>query len=76
MEKDTKKTFSVQIEYKDETGFDFEVTLEGKSHDIYANLMMITRGTLMASNGYRAIAYNDEGFDVCSYINNYGKGGI
>lgn len=69
MEKDIKKTFSVQIEYEDETGFDFEVTLDGKPHDIVAELMMITRGTLKASSGYRAIAYNDEGFDVCSYIN-------
>lgn len=69
MEKDIKKTFSVHIEYKDETGFDFEVTLEGKSHEIYAELQMITRGTLMASSGYRATAYSDEGFDVCSYIN-------
>ena len=33
-----------------------------------AELSMITRGTLMATCAQKAIAYNDEGFDVCSYI--------
>lgn len=70
----TKKTkkkehrFYVEVEYNDESSFYFHVILEGKTHQIMASLQMITRGTLMASNAYKATAYNEEGFDVVSYI--------
>lgn len=64
-----KKVFYVEIIYSDETSFGFNVELEGSEHEVYANLMMISRGTLMASSAVRCIAYNDDGFDVLSYVN-------
>lgn len=61
------KKFFVEVVYNDESSFSFEVHMEGKDSDVLANLMMITRGTLMASSASKATAYNFEGFDVCSY---------
>jgi hypothetical protein len=63
-----KHSFYLEIIYNDNSEFHFNVELEGPDHSIMASLMMITRGTLMASSAARAIAYNEEGFDVCSYI--------
>lgn len=63
-----KETYYVEISYDDDSSFNFEVTIEGKEHEIRATLMQVTRGTLMASSGHRAIAYNDQGFDVISYV--------
>lgn len=60
--------FNVEIIYEDESSFNFDVELEGSWNTIQSELMMITRGTLMASTAVKAVAYNDEGFDVCSYI--------
>lgn len=61
-------TKTIFIEYNDESEFHFDVTIEGTESEITANLMMITRGTLMASNGRKATCYNDDGFEICSYI--------
>lgn len=63
-----KYTATIEIEYNDNTGFSFEVTIEGKEHEIVANLLMITRGTLMVSSGHRAICYKNDGFELCSYV--------
>lgn len=63
-----EKTFTIFVTYKDDSEFHFDVTIDGSDTEVMANLMMITRGTLMASSGVRAICYNFEGFDVCSYI--------
>ena len=60
--------YDIHIQYEDESGYFFKVTLEGTANEIYGELCQITRGTLMASNAQRAVAYNNEGFDVCSYI--------
>ena len=62
-----KHTFTIEIEYSDESSFFFDVILEGEEHEFMAQLMMITRGTLMASSAARATAYNQDGFDVCAY---------
>lgn len=62
------KKFFVEVEYNDESSFSFEVHLEGSDSDVHANLMMITRGTLIASSGCKATAYRADGFDVCSYV--------
>ena len=66
--KEKEHRFYVEVEYQDESSFYFHVILEGKPHKYMATLQMITRGTLMASNAYKATAYNEEGFDVVSYI--------
>lgn len=67
MDVNLKCTFTVFIMYGDESCFQFEVTLEGKEHEIIGELCKITRGTLMASNAEHAVAYDNEGFDVCAY---------
>lgn len=59
--------FYVVVIYSDNTEFGFDVYLEGKSHQVLANLQMITRGTLMASNAKYAYAYKEDGFEVCAY---------
>lgn len=62
-----EKKFHVELVYNDESEMHFDVLLEGKEHEYMATLMMITRGTLMASSAVRATAYDDQGFDVCAY---------
>ena len=59
----------VFIEYKDESGFDFEITLDGSEKEVVGEVKMITRGTLISSNAYKAVAYNEDGFDICAYYN-------
>lgn len=61
--------FTIELTWKDRSETMFEVELTGKKHHIMAELMWITRGTLMASGACRSIAYNEDGFDVVSYIN-------
>lgn len=61
------KKFYVELVYNDDSETHFDVILEGSDHEIKATLMMITRGTLMASSAARATAYNDQGFDICAY---------
>lgn len=61
------KKFFVEVEYNDESIFNFNVEIEGSETEIIGSLMMITRGTLMASSGSNATAYNEDSFPVCSY---------
>lgn len=61
-----KKIF-VEVEYDDKTSFNFNVEIEGRESSFLASLMMITRGTLMASNASCATAYREDGFPICSY---------
>ena len=59
----------VEIEYKDDSSFSFDIVLHSEdSTDQLAQVMMITRGTLMASIGRKATAYNSEGFPIASYV--------
>ena len=60
--------FTIELTWEDNSETMFQVELEGKKHEIMSDLMWITRGTLMATSAKRAIAYNEEGFDVISYI--------
>ena len=60
--------FTIELTWEDNSATMFQVELEGKKHEIMSVLMWITRGTLMATSAKRAIAYNEEGFDVISYI--------
>lgn len=54
---------TIFLYYHDETEISFEVITNDS-----ALVMMITRGTLMASIANRATAYDEEGFEICSYI--------
>lgn len=62
------KEFYVELVYNDDSTNEFYVKVEGEEHEYMALLMMITRGSLMASSAKSATCYNDEGFDVCSYV--------
>lgn len=59
---------TICLEYNDgsEVFFDFESS--DPDRDALATLYMVCRGTLMASSASRIVAYNDEGFDICSYV--------
>lgn len=61
-------TFTIFLTWDDDSETCFEVKLEGAKHKIMAELSWITRGSLMASSAKRAVAFNEEGFDVLSYI--------
>lgn len=60
--------FTIELTWEDNSETMFQVELKGKKHEIMSVLTWITRGTLMATSAKRAIAYNEEGFDVISYI--------
>lgn len=63
-----KKKFFVEVIYEDGSEFSFYVLLDGSDNKMNAELLMITRGTLMGSGGCKAVAYNEDGFDVCSFV--------
>lgn len=63
-----KYTATIQLEYSDGSDITFDVTMEGKEYDIVASLLMITRGTLMASIACKATCYKPDGFEICSYV--------
>lgn len=62
---DMKATIFLTYLDDSEVCFTFECE-EDKSHAL-ATLMMVCRGTLMASSAVRVTAYNEDGFDICSY---------
>ena len=62
------KEFTIELVYGDDSSTYFKVCVEGEDYECKALLLMITRGTLMASMAKRSVCYNDEGFDVCSYV--------
>jgi hypothetical protein len=69
MEKISNSKVFIEIEYDDETSFTFDVISHAENANAFqGEIMMITRGTLMASMGTKATAYNYEGFPICSYI--------
>ena len=60
--------FTIELTWKDESETMFSVEMDGKEHDVMAALMWVTRGSLMASNAQSVTAYDEEGYDVVSYI--------
>ena len=60
--------FTIELRWKDESKTMFAVEIDGKEHEVMASLMWVTRGSLMASNAQSATAYDEEGFNVVSYI--------
>ena len=57
----------IEIEYKDESSFTFDVLSHAETKSsFFAEIMMITRGTLMASNAYKATAYDKNGFPIAA----------
>ncbi len=65
---DKKKIFTLELEYNDESAVYAEIIVEGEPHEYRALLLMICRGTLMASGAKRSTIYNSEGFEECAYM--------
>lgn len=59
---------TICLEYNDSSEVFFDFESSDPDHDALGTLKMVCRGTLMASSASRIVAYNDEGFDICSYI--------
>jgi hypothetical protein len=69
MEKVENSKVFVELEYNDESTFSFDLVPNAESSNEYQSIvMMVTRGTLMASRAHKATAYNMEGFPIVSYI--------
>lgn len=66
-QKESEQTFNVECIYEDESTFEFQVKLEGTESENLGILMMITRGTLMASSAIIATAYNADFTPVVIY---------
>lgn len=54
--------------YEDDSEVCFTFECSDNEADALATLMMVCRGTLMASSAVKIIAYDDEGFDLCAYV--------
>lgn len=69
MEKIENSKVFVELEYNDESTMSFDLVPNAESSNEYqAIVMMVTRGTLMASGAHKATAYNMEGFPIASYV--------
>ncbi len=58
---------TVFLTYKDDSKVCFTYECEEDRVNALATLMMVCRGTLMASSAIKVTAYNEDGFDLCSY---------
>lgn len=59
---------TIFLQYRDETEVCFEFNCDEVRSRALAVLMMMCRGTLMASTADKITAYNEEGFEYFSYI--------
>lgn len=60
--------YTMFLQYRNGSEVTVEIGVDGSPSDHLATVMMIARGTLMASMANKVIVYNSEGFDVISYI--------
>lgn len=58
---------TIFLTYRDDSEVCFTFECEEEESHALATLLMVCRGTLMASSAKMIIAYNEEGFDICSY---------
>lgn len=66
--KNKKQLYTLVLEYNDGSDAQAEIITEGQHSESLALLMMICRGTLMASSAKSCTIYDTEGFDVVSYM--------
>lgn len=59
---------TIFLTYRDDSEVCFEFSCDGRDHEALATLYMVCRGTLMASSAKSVAAYDEEGFDLCSYV--------
>lgn len=62
-----EEKYFVELTYNDDSTASFDVTLSDSHSSNLALLMMIVRGTLMASMARSICAYDEEGFSVVAY---------
>lgn len=58
---------TIFLTYSDDSEVCFTYECEENVNHALATLMMVCRGTLMASSAIKIVAYNEDGFDICSY---------
>lgn len=58
---------TIFLTYKDDSEICFTFESDEDEGHALGTLMMVCRGTLMTSMAVRITAYNEEGFDICSY---------
>ncbi len=58
---------TIFLTYDDDSEVCFTYECDEERTHALATLMMVCRGTLMASSAKKVTAYNEEGFDICSY---------
>lgn len=63
-----EERYTLCIVYNDGSELNAEIIVEGTESAKYSTLLMICRGTLMATTGKRGYIYNSEGFEVCAYV--------
>lgn len=59
---------TIFLTYRDESEVCFTFECDDDESLAMATLLMVCRGTLMASSGNKITAYNEDGFEYCSYI--------
>lgn len=59
---------TVFLTYRDDSEVCFEFNCEDSEVHALATLMMVCRGTLMASAAKKVEAFNEDGFELCSYV--------
>ena len=58
---------TIFLTYDDDSKVCFTFKCDEDKADALATLLMVCRGTLMASLAIRVNAYDEDGFDICSY---------
>lgn len=58
---------TIFLTYRDDSEICFTFESDDDNGHALGTLMMVCRGTLMASEAKSIIAYNEEGFDIVSY---------
>lgn len=58
---------TIFLTYKDDSEVSFEFKSYDSKEEALALLYMICRGALMASMAVKVQAFNEDGFDICSY---------
>jgi len=59
---------TIFIEYRDGSEVCFEFKCDEERSHALATLLMVCRGSLMASMANKITAYDEDGFEYCSYI--------
>lgn len=59
---------TIFLTYGDDSEVCFEFSCDAPENAAYGTLLMVCRGTLMASMACKIVAYNEDGFDICSYV--------